>query len=94
VKPAHHRTSKAVTRALAVAANSAVLSKMHRVRVPLASSRLGSQVVTFWSGLTKPRQNHRDFGQELPREEAKRSTGLGQAVAGLAMKEDTPLRRL
>ncbi|WP_246690568.1 hypothetical protein, partial [Microvirga aerophila] len=40
------------------------------------------------------RHDRRDFGEELPREEAEGATGLGQAVAGFAMKKDTPLRRL
>ena len=50
--------------------------------------------MTLWSGPTKRRHDSRDFGKEFPREEAKWATGLGQAVAGLAMKEDAPLRSL
>ena len=50
--------------------------------------------MTVWSGLMKLRHDRRDFGKELPGEEAKRAAGLGQAVAGLAMKEDAPLRGL
>ena len=47
--------------------------------------------MTVWSGLMKLRHNRRDFGKKLPREEAKRAAGLGEAVAGLAMKENAPL---
>ena len=50
--------------------------------------------MSLWSGLTKRRHDRRDLGQEFPSKEAKWTAGLGQAVAGLAMKEDAPLRGL
>ena len=50
--------------------------------------------MTVWSGLLKLRHDRRDFGKQFTGEETKRATGLGQAVAGLTVKEDTPLRGL
>ena len=40
------------------------------------------------------RHQSRDLGEQFPREEAKRTTGLGQAIASLSVKVHTPLRSL